>query len=132
MLTEFLWPELDVTDVKDMFFQQDAAGCHAAHETMELLPSKLSGRVISRYGDQNCPPRSCGLTPIDFFLWGYMKEKMYANWPKTVEDLKEEIRRVISEPHAHLCESVIQNFNKSITLCERFHGGHLPDAVFHV
>lgn len=132
MLTEFLWPELDVIDVEDMFFQQDGATCHTARETMVLLQTKFPGRVISRFGDQHWPPRSCDLTPMDFFLWGYVKEKVYANKPETVEHLKEEIRRVIGEIQKHLCENVIQNFNNRITLCHRFRGGHLPDVVFHV
>ena len=64
MLTEFLWPELNVIDVEDMFFQQDSATCHTARETMRVTTDKV---VISRFGDQHWPPRSCDLTPMDFF-----------------------------------------------------------------
>jgi hypothetical protein len=37
---------------------------------LELLREKFPGHVISRNGDQNWPPKSCDLTPCDFFLWG--------------------------------------------------------------
>lgn len=95
MLIEFLWPELDRIDVEDMFFQQDGATCHTARETMMFLRTKFPDRVISRFDDQNYwPPRSCDLTPMGYFLWGYVKEKVYVNRPPTVERLKEEIRRV--------------------------------------
>ncbi|GFV53203.1 hypothetical protein TNCV_1065621 [Trichonephila clavipes] len=30
-------------------------------------------RLISRFGPVNWPPRSCDLTPLDYFLWGYVK-----------------------------------------------------------
>lgn len=132
MVTEFLWPQLDGIDVENMFFQQDGATCHTAHETMVLLRTKFPDRVISRFGDQNWPPRSCDLTPMDFFLWGYLKGKVYANKPRTVEHLKEEIRRVIGEIEQPLCENVIENFKKRLTLCQRMRGGHLPDVLFHV
>jgi hypothetical protein len=56
-ITEFLWHQLDGMDMEDMWFQDDGATCHTARETTELLREKFSGRVISRNGDQNWPPR---------------------------------------------------------------------------
>jgi hypothetical protein len=97
MITEFLWPQLDGMDMEDMWFQQDGASCHIARETTELLRENFRGRVISRNGDQNWPPRSCDLTPCDFFLWGFVKSRVYANKPQTIPELKVEIRRVIGE-----------------------------------
>ena len=41
----------------------------------------FASRVLSRFGDQNWLPRSCDLTPLDFFLWGYLKWKLYVNNP---------------------------------------------------
>jgi len=58
MITEFLWPQLDGMDMEDTWFQQDGATCHNARETTELLRENFRGRVISRNGDQNWPPRS--------------------------------------------------------------------------
>ena len=71
MLTEFLWPELDNIDISEMWFQQDGATCHTSRATMELLEEKFGEWIISRNGFVNWPPRSCDLTPLDFFLWGY-------------------------------------------------------------
>ena len=34
------------------------------------------------------PPRSCNLTPCDFFLWGFVKSRVYANKPATIPELK--------------------------------------------
>ena len=56
-------------DMEGMWFQQDGATCHTARETTVLLRENFRGRVISRNGDQNWPPRSCDLTPCHFFLW---------------------------------------------------------------
>ena len=103
MITNFLWHEIDDMDVEDIWFQQDGATCHTANETMQLLQTKFNGRVISQRGDVNWPPRSCDLTPLDFFLWGYLKDKVYINKPQTIEDLKEEIRHNIAEICPQLC-----------------------------
>ena len=68
MLAEFLWPKLDDMDLTDVWFQQDGATCHTSNATIALLHQKFPGLVISRRGDVNWPPRSCDLTPLDFFL----------------------------------------------------------------
>ncbi|KAG6798740.1 hypothetical protein HZU73_05933 [Apis mellifera caucasica] len=52
---------------------------------------------LSRFDDQNWPPRSCNLTLLDFFLWGYLKSKVYVNNPTTTRGLQEEIKRCINE-----------------------------------
>ena len=56
----FLWPDLEDMDVDDVYFQQDGATCHTSDETIGLLRQKFPVRVISRNGDCNWPPRSCG------------------------------------------------------------------------
>ena len=46
---------------------------------MRHLYDEYTGRILSRFGDQNWLPRSCDLIPLDFFLWGYLKSKVYVN-----------------------------------------------------
>ena len=64
----------DGIDLDNVYFQQDGATCHTSHETIALLREKFPDRVISRRSDHNWPPRSCNLTPCDFFLWGHVKD----------------------------------------------------------
>ena len=47
--------------------------------------------------DYNWPPRTCDLTPLDFFHSGYVKNKAYAEAPQSIQELKEKIRAVIEE-----------------------------------
>ena len=41
------------------------------------------------------PPYSPDLNPPDYFLWGYLKDRVYQDNPDTIERLKETIRREI-------------------------------------
>ena len=34
------------------------------------------------------PPRSLDLIPLEFFLWGYLKQQVYATLPQTLQDFK--------------------------------------------
>jgi hypothetical protein len=98
---------------------------------MELLGEKFPGRVISRNGDRNWPPRSCDLSSCEFFPWGFVKYRVYANKPQTIPQLKAEIGRVTGEIEPQLCENVVQNFVKRGRVCQQSRGGHLSDIVFH-
>ncbi|GFV33086.1 uncharacterized protein TNCV_4278371 [Trichonephila clavipes] len=72
MITNFFIPELNNHDVQELWFQQDSATCHTACSTIYLLKDTFGDRLISRFGPVNWPPRSCDLTPLDYFLWGYV------------------------------------------------------------
>ena len=107
--------------------------------TQELKPTdhvqgekKNPGRVISRNGDQNWPPRSCDLTPYDFFLWGFVKSRVYANKLQTIPELKAVIRRVTGEIQPQLCGNVIESFVKRARVCQQSRGAYLSDIVFHI
>ncbi|KOC63762.1 hypothetical protein WH47_02788 [Habropoda laboriosa] len=71
------------------------------------------------------------LTPLDFFLWGFLKSKVYANNPKTIDELKNNITAAINEIEFQLCENVMENWVKRIGLMEKSRGGHLNDIAFH-
>ncbi|GFX99303.1 putative DD41D transposase [Trichonephila clavipes] len=67
MITNFFIPELNNHDVQEPWFQQDGATCHTARAPIDLLKDTLGDRLISRFGPVNWPPRSCDLTPLDYF-----------------------------------------------------------------
>ena len=92
--------------------QQDGATCHTSGETIGILREKFPGRVISRNGDYNWPPRSSDLIPLGCFHWGYVKDKVYADAPQTIQEIKEKIRAIIDEIEPQMCENVIENFIK--------------------
>ncbi|GFV92715.1 hypothetical protein TNCV_1375651 [Trichonephila clavipes] len=52
-----------------------------ARATIDLLKDTFGDRPISRFGPVNWPPTSCDLTPLDYFLWGYVKSLVYADKP---------------------------------------------------
>ncbi|GFU59067.1 uncharacterized protein TNCV_2933641 [Trichonephila clavipes] len=53
-----------------------------------FIERHVCDRLISRFGPVNWPPRSCDLTPVDYFLWGYVKSLVYADKPQTLDHLK--------------------------------------------
>ncbi|GFW39363.1 putative transposable element [Trichonephila clavipes] len=110
MITNFFFPELNNHDVQELWFQQDGATCHRARATIDLLKDTFGDLLISRFGPVNWPPRCCDLTPLDYFLWAYVKSLVYADMPQMLDHLEDNIRRVIADIRPQMLEKVIENW----------------------
>ncbi|GFV92500.1 uncharacterized protein TNCV_1744051 [Trichonephila clavipes] len=104
MITNFFIPELNNQDVQELWFQQDGATCHTARATIDLLKDTFGDRLISRFGPVNWPPRSCDLTPLDYFRWGYVIPLVYADKSQTLDHLEDNIRRVFADIRPQMLE----------------------------
>ncbi|GFV78561.1 transposable element Tc3 transposase [Trichonephila clavipes] len=130
MITNFFIPELNNHDVQELWFQQDGATCHTARATIDLLKDPFGDRLISRFGPVNWPPRSCDLTPLDYFLWGYVKSLVYADKPQTLDHLEDNIRRVIADIRPQMLEKVIENWTFRLDYIRASRGSPVPEIIF--
>ncbi|GFX30396.1 putative LOC100569746 [Trichonephila clavipes] len=117
-------------DVQELWFQQDSATCHTARATIDLLKDTFGDRLISRFGPVNWPPRSCDLTPLDYFLWGYVKSLVYADKPQTLDHLEDTIRRVIADIRPQMLEKVIENWTSRLDYIRASRGSPMPEIIF--
>ena len=62
-----------------------------------------------------------GLEPPDFYMWGYLKDRVYGNNPQNIPDLKAAIRAIPREEFGR----VIENFARRIQMCFQRRGAHL-------
>lgn len=131
MINDFLWQELEDINLDEVWFQQDGATCHTAALTINLLRTKFNNRVISRFGDVNWPPRSCDITPLDYFLWGALKDKVYADNPQTIDHLKQNIQAQIAQIELQTVNNVLENWCSRMGYCRASRGGHLNEIIFH-
>ncbi|GFU01883.1 transposable element Tc3 transposase [Trichonephila clavipes] len=113
-----------------LWFQQDGATCHTARATIDLLKDTFGDRLISRFGPVNWPPRSCDLTPLDYFLWGYVKSLVYADKPQTLDHLEDNIRRVIADIRPQMLEKVIENWTSRLDYIRASCSSPMPEIIF--
>ncbi|GFV73703.1 putative transposable element [Trichonephila clavipes] len=132
MITNFFIPELNNNGVQELWFQQDGATCHTARATIDLLKDTFGDRLISRFGPVNWPPRSCDLTPLDYFLWGYVKSLVYADKPQTLDHLEDNIRRVIADIRPQMLEKVIENWTSRLDYIRASRGSQMPEIIFRI
>ncbi|GFT80484.1 putative DD41D transposase [Trichonephila clavipes] len=114
----------------ELWFQQDGATCYIARATIDLLKDTFGDRQISRFGPVNWHPRSCDLTPLDYFLWGYVRSLVYADKPQTLDQLEDNIRRVIADIRPQMLEKVIENWTSRLDYIRASCGSHMPEILF--
>lgn len=132
MLQNFLIPELRRKGIvlRRMWFQQDGATAHTANDVMGFLQRKFRGRIISRFGDIAWPARSPDLSVCDFFLWGFLKSRVYTNKPRTLDELKEAISLEIANLTPEMLSKVFDSFGARLEECLIKEGRHLKDVIF--
>ena len=71
------------------------------------------------------------LNPCDFFLWGYLKSKVYSNRPQSIEQLKDVIRQEITATQYEMTRRVIDDFRERLRQFVDNNGSHLTDLIFN-
>ena len=94
LLQQRVWPALQAImgeEEEFVVFQHDGASAHYETWVRAWLDGKLEDRWMGRGGPIPWPARSPDLSPLDFWLWGYLKNKVYANAVTTLDELRQAI-----------------------------------------
>ena len=84
--------------------------------TLDVLRPVFVDRIISRTVDVVWPPRSCDLTPLDYYLWCAIKDKCYADKPETIKAFKDNICEAISKLYFTI-DNVLKNWTDRLGYC---------------
>ena len=126
MLREAAVPQLrQRADFNEIRFMQDGAPPHYSLRVRAFLNDIFLQRWIGRRGSIEWSPRSPDLTPMDFFLWGVVKEKVYVRKPTNVLQLRDFITEAFAEinENVELCKKVCNSVEDRIQECINADGG---------
>ncbi|KAJ8914489.1 hypothetical protein NQ315_002761 [Exocentrus adspersus] len=124
-----LLEDLTLQERANMWFQHDGCPAHYAIISREVLDREYTDRWIGRGGPVAWPARSPDLTPLDFCLWGSIKEKVYQDVPTTPENMMERIRnacRAVSRETLIQCH---ESFMRRIDKCVEVGGHHFEHLL---
>ena len=71
------------------------------------------------------------MTPLDYYLWGAVKDKCYADKAETIDALKDNIREAIDETQLHTIDNVLKNCTDRVGYCLASRGSHLNEITVH-
>lgn len=125
MLQNYLVPQLkQCRRFSRTVFQQDGAPAHWGLNVREFLNNNFPQRWIGRDGPIHWPARSPDLTPLDYFLWGYVKSLIYKDRPDSTDNLKQRIIDVFQEIPTEMLHKTFCNLIKRVDVCIDNNGGH--------
>jgi len=132
MLRNFCEPELRRRglDLSSVWLQQDGTTAHTARASMNVLREMFPQHVISRDGNVPWPARSPDLSACDYFLWGYLKSRVFTSKPRTIAELKQSIKEEIAAIPEQMTRRVMENLGIRLKQCLRNDGRHLSDVLF--
>ena len=137
MLNENIIPQL--TEIFNNQFQnghflrlwwaQDGAPAHQLIAVRERLLEVFQRRVIALHLPVEWPPRSPDLTPCDYFLWGYLKDRVYRTPPQNIDDLRNKIQQEaeILRGNPALIRRVLRQMEQRSNLCVVRDGVHVEN-----
>ena len=77
---------------KSDWYVNDGAPAHNVQVVKTALNIRFHDQWIANQGPFHWPARSPDLTPLDFFIWGTIKDKVYARPITTKENLIERVK----------------------------------------
>ena len=108
-------------------FMQDGAHLHTANVVLDFLYETFNLRVMSHWfpecheGGKLWPPHSLDIYPCDFFLWGFLKGKVFQRRPEYVAQLGAHIVKLCHALSEDLCRKVVTNARVRF-VCKRLWG----------
>ena len=125
MIAEFVIPELKShRKYNTTIFMQDGATPHTCSSTKAFLQQRFNERVISRGHDFAWPSYSPDLNPLDFALWGHIKQQLFSHQLSTVDELKEAIKEEMQALPASFFKNSVYSIINRCVLCLEADGGN--------
>lgn len=81
---------------RNAWYQMDGAPAHTSGAVGEVIEEMFGDRWFAHNGPYKFPPRSPDLTPLDYFIWGYVKDQVYSTPVTTKDDLRNRVRGVFN------------------------------------
>lgn len=113
------------------WFMHDGAPAHFSLIAREFLDATYHERWIGRGGSVRWPARSPDCNPLDFYLWGHLKDLVYRAPIPTVQVLRERIEHSfqIIRNTPGIFERVRQSMIRRCGACIEARGGHFEHLI---
>ena len=102
-------------------FQQDSAPAHRANTTQQWLTTNCPDFI----GFKEWPPLSLDLDPLDFSIWGTLKEIVNAKQHRSWKSLKRTLVREWDRLPMNTVRAAINSWRKRLALVVKHKGGRI-------
>lgn len=113
-----------------LIFQQDGAPAHNSRVARRVLNEMFPNSWIGTHSPlAQWPARSPDLTVCDFFLWGFIKEKVYKTPVHTREELLNRLREAFALITPEMLRKLVPNIVRRAEICVEHEGRHIEQYL---
>lgn len=120
-------------NIQNVYFQQDGCPVHNALRVANYLQEQFPHRWIGTNTDRiSWPARSPDLSPLDFFYWGYLEQKIYGHEntrPANLQELEDHILNTSNNITPQMLDNVRSNFYDRLGFCLAKNGGIFEPCI---
>lgn len=103
--------------IHNSWIQQDGAPAHNSRAVREYLSMRFPEKIISTHSETPWPARSPDITPLDFFLWGFVKNRVNQQNFATEEELTGLVLEAFASITPQMLISVLESTVRRCYLC---------------
>lgn len=132
MIEEYVLPELENRgiDPKTVIYMHDGAPPHRPIFIQELLNRHFLGFIgFGQDAILNWPPRSPDLNPLDFFLWGFVKDMVYQRRSRSIRVLRRKIEEALDNITHEMLLNVQIGVEFRLQFCTDNDGRHIEHLL---
>jgi hypothetical protein len=118
MLELYALPQL----LPQSILREDGVPAHLCHHVTNHLDREMAGRWIGRGGPIAWPRKLPDLTPLDFFLWGYVKNIVYQVKINDPQHLKARIRDAVAPVTPNIFQATWNEVEYHLDICRTIKG----------
>jgi len=104
---------------------QDGAPPNFSCFVTDVLNERFPDAWIDRGGPILWPPRSPDLSPLDFFLWGYIKNIVYAETVRNIQHLQDRITSAMETVTRDMIQKAWQEIEFSLDVSRATNIAHI-------
>lgn len=121
--------QLPLAEFNHVIFQQDGASVHNSLINTNFLNENFGQNWIGTNGPIQWPARSPDLTPLDFFLWGHLKDLVFVTPPENIDDLRVRIRNACQSIPQDMLINAARSVNRRCQICIANNGLHIEHLL---
>ena len=115
--------------IRNGIFGRESSMCGAPPHwglcVRDFLNEVFPNRWIGRDGPTPWPARSPDITPLDFFLWGYVKDNVYRTPICDLQTLKTRIKEAIASVTFEMLQNTWREIDHRLDVLRATNGAHV-------
>ena len=128
LFMEYL-PALYKNEMHKVFFHHDKASSHTSDETMKFLKKMSDELGISYLEKKAIPVKSPDASPLDFFGFGYLKQRLYLRKATTLDGVWKIAQGVWSEITVSQIKRVFDSWKRRLRMISKMNGQQIENTL---